>query len=78
MLFEDLKWYLNENSIIMIYSNSHELYAFYDGKESIPEYLDDIEVNDIFSDSYVDPNSAIHNAIGIELDFYAEDIILFD
>ena len=53
---------INDNSILMIYNEKHDLIAMYDGKESIPDVMNYRLINDIFPDAY----NGI-SAIGIEL-----------
>lgn len=71
--FYDIKELFNDNTIITIYSGEHERFSVYDGKESIPEFLDEYVVNDIFTDTYR-YNEKDFNAIGIELEFYKLDL----
>lgn len=49
MILEELLWNVNDNTIVDIYSSdTNEIIASYDGKENIPEELNDFEVTDIF------------------------------
>lgn len=49
MELEELLWVINDNTIVDIYSaDTNEVIASYDGKENIPEELNDCEVQYIF------------------------------
>ena len=51
MILEELLWKINESTIVCIYnSESNDLLAIYDGKDSIPEKYNICEVTDIFVD----------------------------
>lgn len=51
MTLEELLWKVNESTIVCIYdSESNDLLAIYDGKNSIPEKYNICEVQDIFVD----------------------------
>ena len=62
MKLEDIIDLLNDSSIINIYDNEQNLVATYDGKESIPEFMNYRFINDIFPDIHLGKC-----AIGIEL-----------
>lgn len=49
MNLEELLWKVNDSTVVDIYSSdTNEIIASYDGKDSIPEELNDCEVEDIF------------------------------
>lgn len=49
MILEELLWNVNDSTVVDIYSaESGEVISTYDGKENIPEELNDFEVTDIF------------------------------
>ena len=51
MLLEELLFNVNDNTIVDIYSaDTREIIATYDGKDSIPEELNDFEITDIFAE----------------------------
>lgn len=69
LTFYDIKDLLNDSTIITIYTGEHERFSVYDGKDSIPEFLDEYTINDIFTDTYKYKGKEL-NAIGIEINFY--------
>lgn len=48
MYLEELLWVINDSTVVEIYNGNQEQIGLYDGKDSIPEELNDREVNDIF------------------------------
>ena len=51
MILEELLWIINDSTAVEIYDGNQELVGLYDGKDSIPEELNDREINDIFVDN---------------------------
>lgn len=73
MILDELLQIINESTIVILYDAHQEILATYDGKESIPEYYNEFNVNDIFADNYHNRiNHCKISAIGIELEFYKE------
>lgn len=70
MLLDELLQIINESTIVILYDAHQEILAIYDGKDHIPEYYNEFNVNDVFADYY--HNQAYQSAIGIEIEFYKE------
>lgn len=50
MTLYDLLYLINDNCIIHLWNTSQELIGKSDGKDNLPEYLNDCIVYDIFTD----------------------------
>ena len=51
MILDELLWVINDSTVVDVYSaGTNEVIASYDGKESIPEELNECEVTDVFVD----------------------------
>lgn len=51
MTLEELLWVINDNTIVDIFSaETGERVASYDGKDEVPENLNEMEITDVFVD----------------------------
>lgn len=51
MTLDELLWLINDGTVVEVYNGNQEQIGLYDGKDSIPEELNDREINDIFVDN---------------------------
>lgn len=59
MTLDELLWHINDSTVITIFTINGIRLATYDGKDSIPEEYNDMDVTDIFVEG---------NALCIEVD----------